>query len=82
MLGYYYPDFEIHKGYEQLKLAVESHDDNLEEYNDKSEEVLARYTTLNEGLVDTYKKLIQDLMSGKRESSLTYDYDWKTNLYK
>lgn len=80
--GYYYPDFEIHKGYEQLKLAVESHDDNLEEYNDRSEEVLARYTTLNEGLVDTYKKLIKDLMSGKRESGLTYDYDWKTNLYK
>lgn len=80
--GYYYPNFDVHKGYEQLKLAIEKHDDNLEEYNDRSEEVLARYTTLNEGLVDTYKKLIQDLMSGKRESGLTYDYDWKTNLYK
>ena len=80
--GYYYPDFEIHKGYEQLKLAVESHDDNLEEYNDRSEAVLERYTVFNDGLVDTYKKLIQDLMSGKRESGLTYDYDWKTNLYK
>ena len=80
--GYYYPEFEIHKGAEQLKKIIETHDDNLEEYNDRSEDVLERYTVFNEGLVDTYKKLIKDLMSGKRESGLTYDYDWKTNLYK
>lgn len=80
--GYYYPEFEIHKGAEQLKRVIETHDANLEEYNNRSETVLERYTIFNDGLVDTYKKLIQDLMSGKRESGLTYDYDWKTNLYK
>lgn len=80
--GYYYPDFDIHKGYEQLDLAIKTHDENLEDYNRRSEEVLTRYTVLNEGLIDTYKKLIKDLMSGKRKSGLSYDWDWKTNLYK
>lgn len=80
--GYYYPDFEIHKGAEQLKLAIETHDDNLEAYNDRSEEVLARYTILNEGLVETYSKLLYNLMSGNNEHNLSYDYDWQTNLYK
>ena len=27
-------------------------------------------------------KALKDLMSGERTSNLSYDYDWKTNLYK
>lgn len=80
--GYYYEGFNIHEGYEQLKIAADTHDSNLEEYNERSEKVLTRYTVYNEGLLDLYKILVDDLMSGNRSSGLSYEYDWKTNLYK
>jgi len=80
--GYYYEDFDVHEGYEKLKEAIEQHDFNLEAYRDRSEAVMERYTVFNDGLVDTYTKLIKDLMVGVRTSGLSYDYDWKTNLYK
>ena len=76
-------DFDIKEGYDKLKHAIETHDDTLEEYNERSEDVLSRYCVdHNRGLLKTYIKLLKDLMSGERTSSLSYDYDWKTNLYK
>ena len=81
--GYYYKDFDIKEGYDKLKHAIEKHDDTLEEYNERSEDVLSRYCVdHNRGLLKTYIKLLKDLMSGERTSNLSYDYDWKTNLYK
>lgn len=79
--GYYYPHFEVNKGSEMLKKALYEHDNNIEEYNKNSERVLNRYKADNPQLVDTYKKLIENLFKPNKHS-LSYNYDPKTNLYK
>lgn len=79
--GYYYPDFEIHKGADMLEWVMDNHDKNIDEYNDKNEEVMTRYTVYNEGLLDTYSKLLDNLMAGENKHNLSLKYNWKTNLY-
>ena len=79
--GYYYHGFNIGQGTRQLKQAIETHDDNIEEYNERSEKVLTRYTVFNEGLLETYKQLIETTM-GIKDHGLGSNYDWQTNLYK
>jgi hypothetical protein len=79
--GYYYSDFNISEGAEKLKYALDHHDDNLEEYTEKNKSVLNRYLSTNPDVVAIYKKLIENLFEIDNHP-LTYDYDWKTNLYK
>jgi len=79
--GYYYPDFEIHKGTDLLEWVMDNHDKNIDEYNAKNEEVMTRYTVYNDGLLDTYSKLLDNLMAGENVHGLSLDYNWKTNLY-
>ena len=79
--GYYYHGNNIGSGARQLKLAIEKHDDNMEAYNENSERVLTRYTVYNEGLLETYKGLIETTM-GINDHKLGSIYDWQTNLYK
>tara|TARA_B100000900_G_C20580266_1_gene717223 strand:+ start:354 stop:1589 length:1236 start_codon:yes stop_codon:yes gene_type:complete len=80
--GYYYPDFDVAKGAEQLKLAIENHDDNIEAYNERNEEVMTRYTIYNEDLIKTYSKLLDNCVAGINVHNLSYEYNWKTNTYK
>tara|TARA_B110000908_G_scaffold167369_1_gene220192 strand:- start:1309 stop:2493 length:1185 start_codon:yes stop_codon:yes gene_type:complete len=80
--GYFYPDFEAEKGAEILKDVIDNHDSNIDSYNERNEEVLTRYTVYNEGLVDTYKKLLENLRAGENKHNLSLEYNWKTNLYK
>lgn len=79
--GYYYHGNNIGSGARQLKLAIEQHDNNIEEYTERSEAVLTRYTVYNEGLLETYKGLIETTM-GIKDHKLGSMYDWQTNLYK
>ena len=79
--GYYYPDFDAHQGMQELKYAIENHDSRLNEYNENTERVLERYTTYNDGMIEIYKKLV-DNKYDKIDSSLSYEYNWETNLYK
>lgn len=79
--GYYYYGNNIGSGARQLKLAIENHDENMEAYNENSERVLTRYTVYNEGLLETYKGLIETTM-GIKDHKLGSIYDWQTNLYK
>ena len=79
--GYYYAGNNIGSGAGQLKLAIEYHDHTIEEYNERSEKVLTRYTVYNEDLLETYKKLIETTM-GIKDHNLGSLYDWQTNLYK
>ena len=79
--GYYYHGNSIGSGARQLKLAIESHDENIDIYNKRSEDVLTRYTTFNEGLLETYKKLIENAISPNTHH-IGSTYDWQTNLYK
>ena len=60
---------------------MKNHDANMDAYNEQSEEVLTRYTILNEDLVLTYSKLIDNLWDGNNDHNLSHNYNWKTNLY-
>ena len=79
--GYYYQGNLIGQGARQLKQAIEKHDDNIKSYNENSERVLTRYTVFNEGLLETYKQLIETTMCIKSHD-IGHQYDWTTNLYK
>jgi hypothetical protein len=76
--GYYYPDFNIEVGSNLLNWVLRHHDENLEEYNKKNQEIIKRYTVENDKLVETYDKLIKNLY--KKNRKLDWKYDWKTNI--
>ena len=78
--GYFYPDFNVEAAADQIQWVLENHDENREEYAAKNKPVLERYMVKNEAMIDTYDKLIENLYDGKHKFS--YEYDWKTNLYK
>lgn len=80
--GYYYPDFKIKEGSKQLKNVLELHDSNIDSYNEKNEKVLTRYTVYNEEMLNTYNKLLDNLIQGSNKHKLSLEYNWETNLYK
>ena len=79
--GYYYEGFSINQGAELLEWVLENHDKNLDEYSKKNKSVLSRYLTTNPGVVNTYKKLIENLFEPDTHD-MSYEYDYKTNTYK
>jgi hypothetical protein len=80
--GYYYPDFDVKEGVKQLEYVFEHHNNNIDEYNERNEEVLTRYTVYNEDMLETYQKLLDNLVDRKNTHNLSYKYDWKTNTYE
>lgn len=78
--GYYYEGFNIAEGKKQLKLAMNNHDANLDDYNAKSEEVLTRYTIYNDEMIELYGKLLDNVIEPNTHE-LSYDYNWETNTY-
>jgi hypothetical protein len=80
--GYYYPDFNVESGAKELEHILKNHDNNIDGYNEKNEKVLERYTVYNDDLISTYTKLIDNLMKGSNVHGLSYEYNWKTNVYK
>jgi hypothetical protein len=79
--GYYYPHFKINEGVEMLKKALNDHDNNIEDYKERNQKVLDRYTSTNKDVVETYRKLIENLFEPNKHK-LSYEYDVETNLYK
>lgn len=78
--GYYYQDFNVSKGRNQLKIAIEQHDNIIEDYVEKAEDAITRYTVYNEEMVELYGKLLENITTpGKHK--LSYQYNWKTNTY-
>ena len=61
--GYYYEGFNVDEGREQLIYAMTEHDNNIEEYNERSQKTLDRFLPTNEQSIDTYDKLIKKLLS-------------------
>jgi len=61
--GYYYDEFNVDKGKEQLLKALTNHDNNIEEYNERSKKTLERFVPTNEKSIDTYDKMIKKLIT-------------------
>lgn len=60
--GYYYEGFDVIDGYEKLKYAIKYHDENREEYAEKSKKVLWRYNADNPEIAQKYDIMIENLM--------------------
>ena len=56
--GYFYPDYNTKKGSAALNEALLYHDNNLEEYSQKSREVIKHYSPQNPKNIEKYKKLL------------------------
>ena len=78
--GYYYPEFNIEEGRKQLEFAMNNHDGNIELYNNRSENVLTRYTGYNTGMVELYTKLLQNTVDPNTHE-VSGEYNWETNTY-
>jgi hypothetical protein len=76
--GYYYPDFDISIGADKLKWVLKNHDDNIEEYNSKNQEILKRYTIENKKMINVYRKLLNGLYD--ESPKINWKYNWRTNL--
>jgi len=61
--GYYYNEFDVKQGKKQLLKALTEHDNNIEEYNERSQKTLNRFLPTNEQSIDIYDKLIKKLLS-------------------
>lgn len=77
-LGYYYEGSNTKEGAKMLSHILESHDKNLDSYNEKNDLVLQRYHTENEKLIEAYDTLIENLWKGGNEDLI---YNYETNLY-
>jgi len=79
--GYYYKGFDTVSAAKMLENVLNHHDEIEKEYTAKSTKVLSRYLTTNPNIVDTYKKLIENIFEPGKHA-LSNEYDWSTNLYK
>lgn len=81
--GYYYHEFNIKQAGDALLQAINDHDDNIKEYNQRSNKVLNRYLPeSNYDIVLLYDRLIDNLWNPVEYRPEDYVYDWQTNLYK
>ncbi len=60
--GYFYNEFNVKQGKQKLLEALTKHDDNIEEYNKRSQETLNRFLPTNEESINTYDKMIKKLL--------------------
>lgn len=61
--GYYYEGFNISEGREKLLYALTEHDNNLEEYEEKSRRIIHKYNSDNMDNVRKYDELIEKLFN-------------------
>lgn len=57
--GYYYPEFDTQAAASQISKALSIHDDNLDAYKEKSENILFKFSPDNPYVQDRYKQVIQ-----------------------
>lgn len=58
-VGYYYPDFDLDSGAKQLKLAIETHENELDWYKGHCRSFLQGYSPYNEKNISIYRNLIK-----------------------
>jgi len=56
--GYYYPNYNTKLGAKALDSALNYHDQNLEEYKEKAQETIYKYSPSNPIVIEKYKKLL------------------------
>jgi len=80
-LGYYYEGFNMDDAANQIINAAENHDKNIREYKKDSMEKIFRYRPENKELQEEYTMLLHSLFDEDLKKSMSWELDWKTNLY-
>jgi hypothetical protein len=62
--GYYYPDFDIGAGTDQLLQAVRGHDAQLDDYRARSQRMLDAIDPLHQANIDGYAQRLLHLVGG------------------
>jgi len=57
--GYYYPDFDVAKGFKALQRALNEHDKNIASYNEKAQDLLFKHSVKNPDNIKGYKKIFR-----------------------
>lgn len=61
-VGYFYPNFEVHKGAEALADALENHKSNFTMHKNKNKEFLKQFSIYNTEIQQQYQQLLTSLM--------------------
>ena len=71
-IGYYYEGGDTREAAKMLEHILLTHDDNLEEYKERTKKSLERYLVTNKNMILTYDSLIHNLFNGGNKEDLVY----------
>lgn len=74
-IGYYYDGFNADMAKDQMLLAINNHNNDIE-YLTRNREIIKRYTIENDNLVKQYKELVEDALNNRFKKRT---YNWETN---
>ena len=57
-VGYFYPDFDVHKGVKALKDALENHQDNFAQHQQQNQVFLEQFSIHNKDIQKQYQQLL------------------------
>jgi hypothetical protein len=77
-LGYYYPEFCLQQGSDQLRKVIEEHPVDVT-FKERMQDKMKRYTYMSPRLLADYKQLFENVMADKFQP---YEYIWETNSIK
>jgi hypothetical protein len=61
-VGYYYPDFDANLGGDALLDAINNHDENIDEYNKKCDEIIWKHSIDNPEVIEAYRNKILEVL--------------------
>ena len=71
-VGYYYEGGDTREAAKMLEHILLTHDNNLEEYKERTRKSLERYLVTNKNMILTYDSLIHNLFNGGNKEDLVY----------
>lgn len=71
-VGYYYEGGDTKEAAKMLEYILLTHDNNLEEYKERTRKSLERYLVSNKNLILSYDALIHNLFNGGNKEDLVY----------
>lgn len=74
-VGYYYPDFGLQQGSQQLKKVIDEHPFDAT-YKDRMRKTISRYTYKNPQILKDYHRLFMNVLNDSFEK---FEYNWETN---
>ena len=78
-VGYFYPDFDVHKGAEVLEDALKNHKANFLVHKNKNQEFLKQYSIYNSKVQQQYQQLLDDMIGNSSKQQRIFTDIYKSN---